>query len=391
MNKSDVKASFYPICQLLSIVAAIFMVISLTGCGLSVDNITDIVNGITPNSSNMADKSNARESAFIDKLNVSYYVYNRISEEEKVIYDELYNAINYYDNYALLSTTDVDLAKRVYNYVLLDHPELFWIDRISFETVTKGNENNMYFKPGFIFSPEEIIYYCGEIESYYNTCMMNVPANDAYSLSKYFYEYVIENTAYNENVDYDQMIISAVVSKKSVCAGYAKLYQYLLQRNGIECALVTGRANQTSHAWNIINLDGEYYYTDTTWGDMDYTGENTLNEIINYSYLNVTAEEISKTHTFDNSYTLEECTSINDNYYVREGFYVNKYSPNNVISIIQSQQNNKYATIKCADETLYNQVSNYLIDDGNIMDYTNEKSKIQYIVDDDLYIMTFGL
>ena len=219
--------------------------------------------------------------------------------------------------------------------------------------------------------------------------MSQAVERDAYSLSKYFYEYIIKNTAYNENVQYDQTIISAIDSKASVCAGYARLYQYLLQRNGIQCAVVTGFANNTNHAWNLVNINGAYYYTDTTWGDMDYTGENTLSDIINYSYLNLTTEEISKTHSFDNNFILEECSAINDNFYVKESLYLYEYDKNDIKQILSSNKTQGYAAIKCADKKIYDKLCDYLIEDGNIMSFTNNKSKIQYIVDDNLYILTF--
>ena len=46
---------------------------------------------------------------------------------------------------------------------------------------------------------------------------------------------------------------------------------YLLQKCGIESAEVVGNVIKESgerdgtHAWNIIKIDGDYYYLDTTW------------------------------------------------------------------------------------------------------------------------------
>lgn len=54
--------------------------------------------------------------------------------------------------------------------------------------------------------------------------------------------------------------------------GYAKAYMLIMNELGIECGLVTGIAKNSTgssggHAWNYINLDGDYYMVDVTWDD----------------------------------------------------------------------------------------------------------------------------
>jgi len=51
----------------------------------------------------------------------------------------------------------------------------------------------------------------------------------------------------------------------TVCAGYAALYQDLLQRVGIPSVVVTSDAME--HAWNLVQLEGNWYHVDVTWDD----------------------------------------------------------------------------------------------------------------------------
>ena len=57
--------------------------------------------------------------------------------------------------------------------------------------------------------------------------------------------------------------------KQAVCAGYAGAAQYLLEYLNVPCIYVEGKTagSTEGHAWNIITLEGEYYYFDATNGD----------------------------------------------------------------------------------------------------------------------------
>lgn len=67
-------------------------------------------------------------------------------------------------------------------------------------------------------------------------------------------------------------IIGPLIEHKAVCEGIAKAYQFILNRRGIDCMTVYGRAmksegnyNKDYHAWNIIALNRKRYNVDVTW------------------------------------------------------------------------------------------------------------------------------
>ncbi|MDE7476639.1 MAG: Ig-like domain-containing protein, partial [Lachnospiraceae bacterium] len=57
----------------------------------------------------------------------------------------------------------------------------------------------------------------------------------------------------------------SLVNRISVCDGYALAYKYLLSLEGINCYMVTSEA--MNHAWNLIELDEQFYQVDVTWDD----------------------------------------------------------------------------------------------------------------------------
>lgn len=54
----------------------------------------------------------------------------------------------------------------------------------------------------------------------------------------------------------------------TVCAGYSKAFEMLMNGAGVDTMAVTS----SDHAWNIININDSWYYIDCTWDDWD--GEN---------------------------------------------------------------------------------------------------------------------
>lgn len=84
----------------------------------------------------------------------------------------------------------------------------------------------------------------------------------------------------------NQSAYSALVQGRSVCAGYARAYQYLMQQLGIPCYYCTGYAGE-NHAWNIVRLDGVYYNVDVTWDDT---------EPATYDYFNKSDRQYASTH-----------------------------------------------------------------------------------------------
>ena len=111
----------------------------------------------------------------------------------------------------------------------------------------------------------------------------------------------------------DQTVIGSLLEGKSVCAGYARAYQLLLQEVGIPCFYVTGQSHGQGHAWNLVQLDGEWYYTDVTWDDQDDNGGD-----IYYAYFNMTYEQMRAEHTPEEfAEYLPRTTATAANYHVR--------------------------------------------------------------------------
>lgn len=81
------------------------------------------------------------------------------------------------------------------------------------------------------------------------------------------YTYIVKHVSYDYNYrkakGYDiYTAYGALVKRKAVCHGYARLYYDMCRKAGITSRVINSR----DHAWNIVGLGGKYYNSDATWG-----------------------------------------------------------------------------------------------------------------------------
>ncbi|NJC28306.1 transglutaminase domain-containing protein [Neolewinella antarctica] len=74
---------------------------------------------------------------------------------------------------------------------------------------------------------------------------------------------------------WDDRIQQTLRQRKGVCDNYARLYQRMAETVGLNCAYVTGHVRSNAieagsmgytHAWNAVEIDGEWKIVDATWG-----------------------------------------------------------------------------------------------------------------------------
>ena len=154
---------------------------------------------------------------------------------------------------------------------------------------------------------------------------------------------------------------------------------------------MTGVADGESHAWNLLLLDGKYYYMDVTWGNSRYLDHNQ-NEAkrVNYVYLNTDSKTLMRNHTANDYFPLPECDSMQDSYFVQEGLYFTGFDGNAIGNAIASRygQGETMVSIRFDKEEDYLSAVSFFIDDSHIRDYVGQES-ISYITQDEDCILTF--
>ena len=262
---------------------------------------------------------------------LSGFAYEQLMEETQSVYSQLYTGISDRKSKFTLRASDAEVIKTALTAILVDHPEFFWIS---------GNAGISGFKTFGIWQiqlefstpSDQIDEVFERIEPCVEEYLASLPEGAGeYEKVKRAYEYIIDTTDYSAESLQNQNIRSVFLDHQSVCAGYARALQYLLQRAGVWCTYLEGKAEGDidSHAWNMVRIDGVYTYVDPSWGDPTYGEDATdANQLpIIYDYLCLTTDEMRRSgHGEGATFWYPECTDQSYDYYRLNGMYYEGFS-----------------------------------------------------------------
>lgn len=335
-----------------------------------------------------------------------YRYYELLNENEKTIYRQLCNAIESFETQIIPACSiNTDRIKIIYDYLLCDHPEYFWLNKhYSWEyTESTGTITKIILK--YYYKQSVVPTMQLQIDKAVDSICADITDDfTEYDIALHVYEQLIDLIDYDtvalqiedseENSttpDTIRSIYGALINRKAVCAGYAYATQYILQKYGIECSTIL---NDT-HAWNLVKLEGDYYYIDTTWGDPSNT--DPLKESsgdISYLYFCMTTDTLNslKSHEIPDYIFVPECTSTACNYFIRNGIYFEYLDTDKLNSLFDksiSKGGEEFSFI-CADETCYNEIKTHLFEEDHIWDYVKPAcNKYGYEQPETIYNTTY--
>ena len=271
------------------------------------------------------------------------------------------------------------LKPAIYGFVQ-DHPEFFWLTRgysynyrgntIKITLATRDFWNLSVSHRKYTEAFYDKVDYILSLANKYNT---------DFEKALFVHDYIAGITTYDHDAaednsdgrwsiqsDYAFSSYGGLVNGKFVCGGYSAAYQLIMQQLGIECAWVSGYTSDGGyHAWNLVNLDGKYYWTDLTWDDVDdWTtsgGKVTYIDGARYNYFNLTTSDFSKEHSTEN-FDYPACTATQNNYYHHEGYFISNYSKDKIEDAFARQvaAGKTDITLKFANTADYEKAYSYL-------------------------------
>ncbi len=330
----------------------------------------------------------------VESISTDRYAYATLDDVTKRVYDEILNAILAHEEKIRVDTLDILVLDAAYKAVSADYGGLFWVSGYVYTQYTRGDELvALDFAPQYTMTRSERDQTQAQIDQRTEAVLAGIAAGATdYEKARYVFEYLASNVDYDAGAAENQNIISVFLYGKTVCQGYANATQYLLWEQGIRSAVVTGEANGEPHAWNLAQLDGEYYYIDTTWGNSAYAGSDIgMQRFINYSYFCVTSREIAESHRANDYIRLPEATATRNNYFIREGRYFSEWAPDAAGSVLKTAYDagEVAVSLKFATQELYRQAKQYFTKEGHIADYCEGLHSLYYMEDEQQRVLTF--
>ena len=127
------------------------------------------------------------------------------------------------------------------------------------------------------------------------------------------HDWLTMNAYYDTNYEY-YGAEGVLLRGYGVCDSYSKAYVHLCQAAGIPVDRITGGG----HAWNAIQLNGEWYLVDPTWDDPVVRGyeNDTVSGFERHDYFCLNDELMGLDHSGSFS---EPCNSLDANWLIRTG------------------------------------------------------------------------
>ena len=271
--------------------------------------------------------------------------------------------------------------REVINAYIYDNPHIFWVENL-FGYAYADEDTIVEFYS--VLSADE----CEDCIKLFNKKIDEIMSSlksglTEYEREKILHDKLLDGCRYKKGVESSKdgwqyfSAYGAVVTGEAVCEGYAKSMQILLSKAGIPCLTLKGESNGVSHMWNVVELNNEWYHLDPTWDDNDSDG------LIIYEYFNLDNENISRTHKINadietvlsdsegeilNSrynFFVPLCTSMNMNYYNKEGILIEKFDSetdkkviHEMVDKINHEEN--YLPLKFGDIMKYNEYINMM-------------------------------
>ncbi len=321
------------------------------------------------------------------------YAYETLNEEEKQVYNEMVYAIENRLESITVSTVDEKLLEKVHWAVYYDHCEYFWSESYQYEIYSnyKDEPVKLVFWPIYTMDANMQDQYQAQIDEAVDQILSEAPVDGSdYDKALYVYRTLIENNDYNLDSKNNQNIISTFVNNETVCLGYSYGAQYLLNQLDIPCTTIFGTSEDETHSWNLLVMDGEYYYMDVTWGEVSYWEDviddgppaEVETETVNYCYFGVSDADTAfmAEHRAYDYVPLPACTATENNYFIQEGLYFDTWDRHGVGDKITEayEGGEENILLKFGSKEVYDEAFDFLIEQSNWYRYV-DKNQIIYV------------
>ena len=150
-------------------------------------------------------------------------------------------------------------------YLVRNHPFYSTAATVGYPTFTY-KENGCVETVKYEYHPAWNTAFIESVIASYDEVMALIHEGDSdFAKILKFHDWIVKNVAYKLMGSYADYAVGALANRGAVCAGYAQLYQFLLDQEGIENIYIAAQTKTEQHAWNLVKYEGHWFHVDCTW------------------------------------------------------------------------------------------------------------------------------
>ena len=187
-----------------------------------------------------------------------YYYENLLDEEEKQIYKEIFEKYNNMEEEINIDE-NIKTVSKVWDALICDHPEMINITSFKYYDY----RDSVKIIPKYLTkSSFDLNLKVRKMQREIVKILKEIDGKSDFEKEKYIYEWLGKKSNYGSGFfSSDQSAYTAfTLMSNTVCSGYGKAAQILLNNCGIE-SMININSN---HLWNTVKIEEEYYFFDAT-------------------------------------------------------------------------------------------------------------------------------
>lgn len=176
-------------------------------------------------------------------------------------------------NYALEADAypTAEDVKRIQSYLVRNEPRLFHLKDwgASFNVNSEGETVQTFYIGNGVQNGNDYLKKLEEIEPIVSAMLAKLKADMTIYQQVRLLQSELENHITYSFDGANSDIRGAFIGRKAICGGYSKAFMYLMQRINLNCIWLEGYTAPNGggyHAWNYVEIFGNWYMVDTTWG-----------------------------------------------------------------------------------------------------------------------------
>ena len=295
--------------------------------------------------------------------------YSELSKEEKDVYTALKRgAEKHKTNIDLPHEVDGDTYSMLYCMLEKQEPQLFYLDSVYY-TADKVRDAELLYRA----DKDE---YEDMIEDFQDAELDAVDealeGDDDYEKALAIHDYLIKNCEYIREDDdgYSSTAYGCLVEGEANCEGYAKAFDLIAGDVGLKSVVIVGKTDDgENHAWNQVDIEGDWYNIDVTWDDPDKPN------VLLRNYFLCDDDQFSRTHTPSKDAAQPfECDADEYNYYVYNDLYAESMDEADDVVREQIEDGATTVVVRLSDKKLYKKFREKYIEDKYYFDVIAEVS-----------------